>query len=65
MTDARRFLELAEPFHMMHGALPEVRKPQVYEANPHASAFDCGRAQAVLGWKARGTWEELCRTTRS
>ena len=24
MTDARRFLELGEPFHMMHGALPEV-----------------------------------------
>ena len=49
----------------VYGALPEVRKPQVYEANPHASAFDCDRAQAVLGWKARGTWEELCRTTRS
>ena len=49
----------------VYGALPEVRKPQVYEVSPHASPFDCARAQAVLGWKARGTWEELSGTIRS
>ena len=49
----------------VYGALPEVRKPQTYEANPHASVFDCGRAQAVLGWEARGTWDELSGTTRN
>lgn len=48
----------------VYGALPEVRKPQVYAASPHASPFDCARAEAVLGWKARGTWEDLSGTTR-
>jgi nucleoside-diphosphate-sugar epimerase len=41
------------------GALPEVRRPDVYARNPHASAHDSGRAREVLGWSPSTTWRAL------
>ena len=34
----------------LYGALPDVRKPEVYAGNPRASAFDISRAREILGW---------------
>jgi UDP-glucose 4-epimerase len=42
-----------------YGRLPEVRKPEVYEANPHASAFDISRAREILGWSPSSGWNEF------
>jgi len=35
------------------GALPEIRKPEVWRANPHAPLYDLSRARDVLGFEAR------------
>ena len=34
----------------LYGALPDVRKPEVYAGNPRASAFDISSAREILGW---------------
>lgn len=41
------------------GSLPEIRKPEVYERNPHASIFDSDRAKKVLGFRAKSDWRRL------
>jgi nucleoside-diphosphate-sugar epimerase len=41
------------------GALPEVRRPDVYARDPRASAHDSSRAREVLGWSPATTWPEL------
>jgi len=35
------------------GPLPEIRKPEVWRANPHAPLYDLTRAREVLGFEAR------------
>jgi nucleoside-diphosphate-sugar epimerase len=48
----------------IYGRVPEVRKPEVYAANPHASVFDCGRARELLDWRPELGWEQLSGTRR-
>lgn len=43
----------------VYGRLPEIRKPEVYTANPHASAFDISRAREILGWSPSSSWTEF------
>jgi nucleoside-diphosphate-sugar epimerase len=43
----------------VYGALPDVRKPEVYERNPRASAFDISRAREILGWNPSTAWADL------
>jgi UDP-glucose 4-epimerase len=42
-----------------YGAVPEVRKPDVYRQNPRASVYDTSRAREILGWTPSGTWADL------
>lgn len=37
----------------LDGPLPEIRKPGIWEANPHAPLYDLARARDVLGFEAR------------
>jgi nucleoside-diphosphate-sugar epimerase len=39
--------------------LPRVAKPEIYAANPHASAFDISRAREILGWSPSSSWAEF------
>ena len=41
------------------GKLPEVRKPDVYESNPHAPLFDTSHAREVLGFEGEGNGRRL------
>jgi nucleoside-diphosphate-sugar epimerase len=43
----------------MYGGLPEVRKPWVYDRNPHAAAIDCTHALEVLGWEPTSDWVRM------
>ncbi len=42
-----------------YGALPEIRKPWVYDRNPHAAAIDCSHALEVLGWEPTSDWVRM------
>lgn len=46
-------LELVE---RRFGALPEVRDPALYEANPHAAIYDITRAREALGYAPTSDW---------
>ncbi|HYB42465.1 MAG TPA: NAD(P)-dependent oxidoreductase [Candidatus Methylomirabilis sp.] len=48
----------------LYGALPEVRKPEVYARNPRASAFDISAAREILGWSPSVGWAELSAGAR-
>lgn len=41
------------------GALPEVRRPEWFAANPHASLYDIRKAMRVLGYRPRSDWRRL------
>jgi UDP-glucose 4-epimerase len=43
----------------LYGALPEIRKPEIYRRNPRASAYDTERARRELGWTPSGSWHDL------
>ena len=43
----------------LYGALPDVRKPEVYDRNPRASAFDISRARETLEWTPSIAWADL------
>jgi nucleoside-diphosphate-sugar epimerase len=45
-----------------YGALPPIRRPELYESNPRASVLDAEKARRVLGWKSTTSWPELRRT---
>jgi UDP-glucose 4-epimerase len=38
------------------GKLPEIRRPQLYEQNPHAALFDIAKAERRLGYAPSGDW---------
>jgi nucleoside-diphosphate-sugar epimerase len=42
----------------------EIRKPEVYEANPFASIFDCSAAQQEFGYEPTSDWTRLAGITR-
>jgi UDP-glucose 4-epimerase len=42
-----------------YGTLPEIRKPWMYERNPHAAAIDCSHALDVLGWEPTSDWVRM------
>lgn len=41
------------------GHLPEVRKPELYQADPSASLIDSSHARETLGWEAEETWDDV------
>jgi len=43
----------------VYGALPEIRKPEIYRRDPHASAYDITRARDVLGWIPATRWAQV------
>jgi nucleoside-diphosphate-sugar epimerase len=47
------------------GALPEVRRPELYARNPRASAHDSSRARDVLGWSPEKSWADLAASSRA
>lgn len=49
----------------VYGRIPEVRKPQIYETNPHASVIDCSRAREVLGWEPTSDWSKMSGMKRA
>ena len=62
------FVTAADTFHPTptlphlreaYGSLPEIRKPEVYERDPRASAHDIARAREVLGWRPTTTWAQV------
>jgi nucleoside-diphosphate-sugar epimerase len=42
-----------------YGALPPIRRPQVYKHNPRASVLDNSRARRALGWEPTTSWPQL------
>lgn len=42
----------------LHGSLPEVRTPQLYEEFPNAAVFDISAARERLGWEPAGSWKQ-------
>ena len=42
-----------------YGKLPEVRKPEIYERDPHAGVFSIARAQERLGFAPHRDWRRL------
>ncbi len=40
-------------------AMPELRQPEIYANDPHASLIDIARAREVLGWEPEGDWTTL------
>lgn len=53
---SRPTLEMME---MLHGKLPEIRKPEIYEQNPYASVFDIDHARKLLGYDPKSDWRKL------
>ena len=51
-------LERAEA---LFGAVPRLRDPAWYEADPRAAFIDSPRAQAALGWRPTSSWPGLVR----
>ena len=47
----------------LYGALPPVHKPELYGAEPRASAWDIEHARRALGWRPSTSWEELRKGT--
>ena len=45
-----------------YGALPEIRKPSLYERNPRAGLLDISRARERLGWTPTGDWPSALRS---
>jgi nucleoside-diphosphate-sugar epimerase len=43
----------------LYGAVPQIRKPDVYRQNPHAGVYDTSRAREILGWTPSVTWADL------
>ncbi len=41
------------------GKLPEIRRPEVFAANAHASVVDITKARRMLGYEPRVTWREM------
>lgn len=48
----------------VYGKLPPIRKPELYEKNPHASTIDCAKAKELLGWEPTSEWEKISGTKR-
>ena len=42
----------------LHGSLPEVRRPRLYEDIPNAAVFDISAARERLGWEPTGSWKQ-------
>jgi nucleoside-diphosphate-sugar epimerase len=42
-----------------YGALPPIRRPELYESNPRASVLDTEKARRVLGWQSTTSWPDL------
>ena len=38
------------------GKLPEIRRPDVYSRNPHATIYDISRASSLLGFEPESNW---------
>jgi UDP-glucose 4-epimerase len=62
------FIAAADTFHPaptlpylaeVYGTLPPVRKPEIYDRSPRASAHDISRAREVLGWSPSTTWAQV------
>jgi UDP-glucose 4-epimerase len=42
----------------IYGKLPPIRKPGIYENDPHASVIDCSRAKELLNWTPEFRWDQ-------
>jgi nucleoside-diphosphate-sugar epimerase len=42
----------------LFGALPEIRRPDVYRDHPRAAVFDTSAAEERLGWHPTKGWQE-------
>ena len=41
------------------GHLPKLRRPELYQTQPHAAVFDIQRARKVLGFEPQSDWRKL------
>lgn len=46
-------------FKSVYGKLPEIRKPDIYRANPNAGVIDCSRARDMLNWTPEFSWPQI------
>ena len=58
-TDTFETTPTLEYLKTAYGRLPEIRRPDVYERDAHASPIDCSRAKRVLNWVPEITWPQL------
>jgi nucleoside-diphosphate-sugar epimerase len=49
----------------LYGAVPEVRRPEIYRQHPHAGVYDTSRAREILGWTPSVTWAALAARVES
>ena len=49
----------------LYGTVPEVRKPEIFEANIHAAVIDCSRAAKDLGWTPKFAWPQILSDWRN
>jgi nucleoside-diphosphate-sugar epimerase len=42
-----------------YGELPEIRRPDVYSRNPHATIYDISRTQDLLGFEPVSNWRQF------
>ncbi|HVM78387.1 MAG TPA: NAD(P)-dependent oxidoreductase [Stellaceae bacterium] len=45
----------------LYGAVPPLHKPEIYGAQPRASAWDIEHARRALGWRPSTSWADLRR----
>ncbi len=45
------------------GPVPEIRNPEWFVANPHASLYDISKAKRLLGYQPRSDWRRLVPRT--
>ena len=45
-----------------YGTLPEIRRSERFDVEPHASLLDCTLARETLGWSPRDDWASVVST---
>jgi UDP-glucose 4-epimerase len=48
-----------EYFKSIYGVLPDIRRPDIYQRDAHASIIDCSLAKRVLNWVPEISWSQL------
>lgn len=58
-------VETLARLQQVYGKLPELRDPERFARDPHASILDIGRTRDLLGWQPEGDWRSVVARHRS